>query len=567
MADDRRRKLGEGEVDPAKTRLYFSPEPSSTARARDSKQPPPLPGRGGSAGRAGEGAHDTRIAARSALGPTDERPTAFDPRATVVAQLPVLEKKPRASGTRVHTTASAQGTRDTPSPQLSAAGRPLEHISPAARLEWQSKTRVLPIELLVPGGLKLRQDPAKDHTQRIQRPAFTRKPGLVSKQRVFSWAACIVLWVSVAAASGMPSTAPHPGVAPDTGSAVTIHTTVPAEEVGATLEAPRTAADAARGTGRQPLASAAAQGERLGAAQARDAAARGANGVVPQPAAAAASLARAEGEARFVAGGQQLTAAGGTHGERLGAAQARDAAARGANGVVPQPASAPASAARAEREARFAAGGQPPATAGGAHGERLGAAQALDAVAARGANGVVPQPAAAASAARAEGEARGGGDLQLVAAGEGRGERLAVPQARELASAGVANGGAAPSAPAAARGVIGGPQPTAAASAARAEGESRFMPAGLPPPAAAPRVSAGSAPTARTAAAAARGAAGSALPKVAPRDAVEALAAGDTLAASHLYAALSKQNPDNAAYARAARILMQRLQTQAQGAP
>ena len=89
-----------------------------------------------------------------------------------------------------------------------------------AHLDWQSKTRVLPIELLVPGALaKLRQPSTlQEHTQKLHRPAPPRRTGLLSKQRVLSWAACLVLWVSVAAASRMPSSsgqlARAPGVEP-----------------------------------------------------------------------------------------------------------------------------------------------------------------------------------------------------------------------------------------------------------------------------------------------------------------------------------------------------------------
>jgi hypothetical protein len=45
--------------------------------------------------------------------------------------------------------------------------------------------------------------------------------------------------------------------------------------------------------------------------------------------------------------------------------------------------------------------------------------------------------------------------------------------------------------------------------------------------------------------------------RVTQRAAVEALAAGDTLAAAQFYAALARQQPDNPAFARAARILTQ----------
>jgi len=118
-----------------------------------------------------------------------------------------------------------------PGPQGQASEKPRKRPPPlpAARPDWHDKTRVLPIERLLP-------ELAKHHTELISRPRTAPKPvrlvRLVSKQRACSWAVCLVLWVSVAAASGMPSpaTPTRPAGAADTPGAITIQTTVPAGE-------------------------------------------------------------------------------------------------------------------------------------------------------------------------------------------------------------------------------------------------------------------------------------------------------------------------------------------------
>ena len=111
-----------------------------------------------------------------------------------------------------------------PGPQAQVSSKPRRQPPPlpVQRPDWHSKTRVLPIEQLLPG-LKSMQATRQDTAvlKRHERP----KPRL-SKQRVYAWAVCLVLWVSVAAASGMPSPAPRHAPA----EAVTVRTQVRATE-------------------------------------------------------------------------------------------------------------------------------------------------------------------------------------------------------------------------------------------------------------------------------------------------------------------------------------------------
>jgi len=148
-----------------------------------------------------------------------------------------------------------------PAPPAPPAPPPL----PRAQPDWQSRTRVLPIELLVPGVADKAPAP-RERTHRLHRPA------LLSKQRVYAWAACIVLWVSVAAGSGLPSGSPLDTTAASAAQgAVTIRTAVPAaEQRRAVAAAPA-----------QPTAAAPA-GARAPSAARREAPA------TPQPAAASA---------------------------------------------------------------------------------------------------------------------------------------------------------------------------------------------------------------------------------------------------------------------------------------
>lgn len=116
-----------------------------------------------------------------------------------------------------------------PKPAARKAPPPL----PAARPDWH-KTRVLPIEHLLPG-LASHHGAAVDHLQRthkLDRAKAARAVARLLRQRVYAWAVCIVLWVSVAAASGMPSLEPPavPATADDCARAVTIHTRAPTAE-------------------------------------------------------------------------------------------------------------------------------------------------------------------------------------------------------------------------------------------------------------------------------------------------------------------------------------------------
>jgi hypothetical protein len=118
-----------------------------------------------------------------------------------------------------------------PGPQKQVPEKPRKRPPPlpASRPDWHSKTRVLPIERLLP-------DLAKRLPTYVSPPRAAKKPvrlvRLVSKQRVYGWAVCLVLWVSVAAASGMPSPATSNTLvgAADSPRAITIQSAVPAAE-------------------------------------------------------------------------------------------------------------------------------------------------------------------------------------------------------------------------------------------------------------------------------------------------------------------------------------------------
>ena len=102
-------------------------------------------------------------------------------------------------------------------------------LPPRVQPDWQSKTRLLPIELLMPE-MSSRAAPL-EQTCKLEAPAAPPRRWL-TKQRVYAWSACLVLWVTVAAASGAPSTQ-ELGWTPDPGpveQAVTIRTAVPEAE-------------------------------------------------------------------------------------------------------------------------------------------------------------------------------------------------------------------------------------------------------------------------------------------------------------------------------------------------